>query len=119
LQQDLHRYWDLEIQLAIGGDPGSLVSKVDQSLILTSESAPMLLALKAELLARTGRNPQAAQVAEEGYELARQQRRELTGVCAHFRLIAQRAAAIARAVGNGSRAREIEAELAEWLEKRG
>jgi serine/threonine protein kinase/tetratricopeptide (TPR) repeat protein len=117
--QDLYRYWELEIQLAAGGDPRSLVAKVDQSLSLTSESAPMLLALKAELLGRTGRHREAAQVAEEGYELARQQRRELTGVGAHFRLIAQRAAALSRAVGNGSRAREIEAELAEWLEKRG
>ncbi len=79
----------------------------------------MLLALKAALLGRTGRNREAAQVAEESYELAKQQRRELTGVCAHFRLIAQRAAAFSRAVGNESRALEIEAELADWLEKRG
>lgn len=116
---DLHRYWELEIQLAAGGEPRSLVSQVDRSLLLTSESAPMLLSLKAELLGRTGRNHEAAQVAMEGYELARQQRRELTGVCAHFRLIAQRAAAFSRAVGDENRAREIEAELAEWLEKRG
>lgn len=116
---DLHRYWELEIQLAAGGDPRALVSQVDRSLLLTSESAPMLLSLKAELLGRTGRNREAAQVAKEGYELARQQRRELPGVCAHFRLIAQRAAAFSRAVGNESQAREIEAELAQWLEKRG
>ena len=79
----------------------------------------MLLSLKAELLGRTGRNREAAQVATEGYELARQQRRELPGVCAHFRLIAQRAATFSRAAGDESRAREIEAELAEWLERRG
>ena len=116
--QDLHAYWDLEIQLANGGDPRSLMPKVDQSLTSSSEADPMLLSLKAELLGRTGRKSKAAQVAEEGYELARQQRRELTGVCAHFRLIALRTAAFSRAVGNESRAREIEAELAEWLEKR-
>lgn len=116
---DLHRYWELEIRLAAGGEPRSLVAQVDRSLLLTSESAPMLLSLKAELLARAGRNPEAARVANEGYELAKQQRRELTGVCAHFRLIAQRAAAFSRAAGDESRAREIEAELAQWLETRG
>ncbi len=117
--QDLHRYWALEIQLANGVDPGTLLPQVDRALAASSEADPMLLSLKAELLHRTGSQAKAAQVGEESYELARQQRRELTGVCAHFPSIARRAAAFSRAAGNPSRAREIEAELADWLGTRG
>jgi hypothetical protein len=117
--QDLHRYWALEAQFANGSDLRTLMPQLERTLILSSETVPMLLALKAELLAGSGDADDAAETSVQSYELALQQRRELTGVCAHFELIARRAARFTRAAGNESRAAEIETELAQWLGTRG
>jgi tetratricopeptide (TPR) repeat protein len=111
---DLWRYWRLELQLSSGEEPRRLLREIEKELPRNSESDPQLLSLRGEILARLGQPEPAAQAAKEGYELAKRQRRENTGVHAHFSLIAERALRLARAAGDETTAHEAERELAQW-----
>ena len=104
---DFLRYWILEFRRAGGDDPQGLLRDTERELLWSSETLPQLLSLKGELLARLGRNHEAFQAALEAYETGKLQRRSNIGVRAHFSLIADRAARLARATGDERKALEI------------
>lgn len=59
-QPDVMRYLTLEMVLAEGAPPEDLLPAVDAELERTSDALPMLLSLRAVLLARLGRSAEAA-----------------------------------------------------------
>jgi tetratricopeptide (TPR) repeat protein len=97
---DLERYLLLELRRAAGADPPELLRQIEAELPRSSEARPELLALEGEVLARLGRPAEAHRAAREGFQLALVQRRVDTGVRAHFELIRERAARLARAAGS-------------------
>ena len=104
---DFQRYWILEFRRAAGEDPAGLLRETERELARSSETSPQLLSLKGELLAKLGRLPEALQATLEAYETGKLRRRSLTGVRAHFPLIAERAARLARQTGDEKKARQI------------
>jgi tetratricopeptide (TPR) repeat protein len=96
---DVLRYFRLELRFAAGTDPRQMLQEIAAELPHSSEAAAELLSLEGEVLARLGRRTEARRAAQDAYELALQKRREITGVRAHFGLIAARAARLAHAAG--------------------
>jgi serine/threonine protein kinase/tetratricopeptide (TPR) repeat protein len=114
---DIIRYWLLESHFARGQGPERLLQEIEKELPRNTESVPQLLSLKGELLAKLGRSNEALRAAWEAYELAKRQRHLNTQVLAHFPLIAERTALLARTTRNVSIDREVEDELMRWNEK--
>jgi tetratricopeptide (TPR) repeat protein/tRNA A-37 threonylcarbamoyl transferase component Bud32 len=115
---DIGRYWSLENRLATTGSTGNLLPEIEREISNSTESDPQLLSLKGEALHRLGRSMDAWRAAREGYEKAKWQRFQNAGVRAHFPLIAERAAFLARRAGEARAAREVEDELARWPDRR-
>lgn len=88
---DLERYWDLEFDFAAGGDPQTLLSRVDRFLAERPETRAELMSLRAELLARLGRTREAAESAEIGLERARVEAPRSIIARGHLDLLAARA----------------------------
>lgn len=107
-------YWILEFRSAAGDAPQDLLKDIEKEFSRSSEITPQLLSLKGELLARLNRRPEALLTALEAYETGKVQRRSILGVHAHFSLIAERAARLARVAGDARKAREIAHELQAW-----
>jgi len=115
---DFMRYWDLEFRWADRESEKTLLPDVERELLRSSETLPQLLSLKSEILYRRGRFPEARRLALEAYETAKLQRKVLTGVRAHFSLIASRALRLARKIEDEPKAQEISRELKQWERQR-
>ena len=116
---DVVRYWRLESRFLSEDDPENLLQEIEAELPRSTESDPQLLSLKAEVLSQLKRSKDALRAARDGYEKAKWQRKQNTGVLAHFPIIAERAARLSRAAGDVRTAREGEDELKRWKTRKG
>jgi tetratricopeptide (TPR) repeat protein len=114
---DLARYWQLEFRWIRHEPAQVLLAGVDEAMKNTTETGPFLLSLRGELLGRLGRGPEAF-VAEQ--EALRQTRVSLTtspAARAHYDLVAERFAAMARKAGRPSEADNALADLKLWQQQ--
>lgn len=87
---DLLQYWKLEFEYARGGDPRTLLQRLEKEIAYGSEVMAESLSLKADLLAEIGQMQEARELAERAVEMARAERATDTTTRAHFDLIAER-----------------------------
>lgn len=88
---DLARYWALEFSFAAGGDPKGILLQVDRFLAERPETRSEALSLRAELLARLGRQKEAAEEAAAALELLRTEESRSIIARGHAELVAERA----------------------------
>jgi tRNA A-37 threonylcarbamoyl transferase component Bud32/tetratricopeptide (TPR) repeat protein len=88
---DLYRYWALEFAFAEGAEPQVLLKRVDSFLAERPETRAEALSLKAELLSRLGRGPEAAETAQSALELVRVERPRSIIADGHADLLTERA----------------------------
>ncbi len=91
---DLERYWELELELAHGGEPGEILRRVDRLLDEKLETRAELLSLRAELLARLGRRREAAEIAQSALEIVRMEQARSIVARGHADLVEKRARAL-------------------------
>ena len=104
---DLQGDWLLEFRWRRGEDASQLLPLVDAQLRTASETPALLHSLRAELLARLGRGGEALAEAREALERLRAELPISTIARAHYDLVAERFARLARAAG-----RQVEAQAA-------
>jgi len=88
---DLDRYWDLEFQLASGGDAQQILRRVDHFLAERPEAFSEALSLRGELLARLGQAKEAGEAAQSALELVRGEAARSIVARGHADLLAERA----------------------------
>lgn len=84
------RYWLLEFRRARDEAPEALLPRVEQELGLATDCVPMLLSLKAVLLADLGRPDEALEAATEAWDHMRGMRSQHTTPYAHRDLVWRR-----------------------------
>ncbi len=111
---DLARYWQLEFRW-IRHDPAQvLLAGVDEEMKRTSEAGPFLLSLRGELLDQLGRGSEALAVEQEALRQTRASLGAAPAARAHYDLVAERFAAMARKVGRTREADEALAAMKLW-----
>lgn len=88
---DLQRYWQLEFEFADGSEPEETLRRVDRFLAERPETRAEALSLRAELLARLGREREAAEAAQWALELVQVERGRSIIARGHADLLAARA----------------------------
>ncbi len=97
---DLPRYWELEFRRSWGTKPDVLLPEIDREIHRSTETVPLLLSLKAEVLAHQGKIQQALQIIKLAVRQADTQRHTIMGIRAQADLIARRMIEIAKLAGN-------------------
>lgn len=108
---DLFRYWELEVRLASGEDPATLLGLVREDARRASETRVLLQSLEAELLRLTSRGNEALALSREAFEKARVRRELSVADRAHFDLVVER---YARAAAGAGRPDEAARARAAW-----
>jgi tetratricopeptide (TPR) repeat protein len=114
---DLGRYWQLEFRWAHHDSAQSLLAGVDEEMKQTSEVGPFLLSLRGELLSRLGRDPEALVAEQEALRQTRVSLDTSPAARAHYDLVAERFAALARRAGLTREGEDALAELRLWKQR--
>ncbi|HEY0555159.1 MAG TPA: tetratricopeptide repeat protein, partial [Thermoanaerobaculia bacterium] len=111
---DLARYWQLEFRW-IRHDPAqTLLAGVDEAMKNTTEAGPFLLSLRGELLNQLGRGSEALAAEQEALRQTRVNLATSPAARAHYDLVAERFAAMARKAGRTHEADEALAAMKLW-----
>jgi tetratricopeptide (TPR) repeat protein len=114
---DLGRYWLLEFRWVRHESAQTLLAGVDEELKRTSEAGPFLLSLRGELLSRLGRGAEAWVAEQEALRQTRVSLDTYPAARAHYDLVAERFAALARRAGRTREAESALAELKLWKQR--
>lgn len=111
---DLPRYWELEFRRSWGTKPSLLLPAIDREIHRSTETVPLLLSLKAKILAHEGKIGRALRIIREAVSEADTQRRTTMGIRAQADLIARRMITIAKLAGKPSLAHQASETRARW-----
>jgi tetratricopeptide (TPR) repeat protein len=111
---DLGRYWQLEFRWIRHESAQALLAGVDEEMERTSEAGPFLLSLRGELLNRLGRGAEALVAGQEALRQTRVSLGTSPAARAHYDLVAERFAAMARRAGRRQEAENALAGLRLW-----
>lgn len=111
---DLGRYWQLEFRWVRHESAQMLLAGVDEEMKRTTEAGPLLLSLRGELLSRLGRGSEALVTEQEALRQTRVSLDTSPAARAHYDLVAERFAALARKAGRRNEAENALAELKLW-----
>ena len=87
----LYRYWGLEVRRVLGDAPATLLDGVDRLGRETTDVAPLLASLRAELLFDSGRVDEARAIAAGAVADATREASADVGIRAHLPLVVERA----------------------------
>ncbi len=114
---DLGRYWQLEFRWIRHEPAQTLLTEVDKEVKRTSEAGPLLLSLRGELLNRLGRGAEALVAGQEALRQTRVSLGTSPAARAHYDLVAERFAALARQAGRRQEAGNALAEFRLWKQQ--